>query len=240
MKSFAKIVFLLICASFSRTALAQCTPDTTMQVGTIQPAEIKFAYVNNVYQEVLYYKAPRDTTTKTAFGDLPVRIDSMEITGVTGLPAGVTYVCNTANCRFNGGEAGCLTVSGTPTAVGVYPLKVYVTTYATITGTFEFPATQTDSNERYTLYVFGTVGTNEIKLDELVKVFPNPVTSEVNLQILSGDMVQVDLMDLSGRVVLSRQARGEAKLAVHDLARGVYFMRLSNQKQSHTRKLILH
>lgn len=239
MKSFAKIIFLLICTSFVRSAWAQCTPDTTMQVGTIQPEVIKFAYANTVYQEVLYYKAPRDTTTKTAFGDLPVRIDSMEVTGVQGLPAGISYVCNTANCRFNGGNAGCLTVSGTPLTTGVYPLKVYITTYATITGTFEFPATQTDSNERYTLYVFGSVGMSDVSLDKLVEVYPNPAEKELTIQHVTGETIEATLTDVSGQKVLVQQVSTQAVIDVSYLAKGLYFLTLRDKERTHTRKVML-
>lgn len=219
--------------------LGQCTPDSNMPKGSILPESIKYAYLNSPYTEIIYYRAPSDTVTQTPLGQLPVQIDSMEITGVSGLPATFSYQCNSANCRFMGGEAGCLTVSGTPTTTGVYPLMVYIRTYATIKGFVDLPVTQNDSNARFVLYVFGQAGQNESEINA-VEVYPNPAQNVINVKPYTNGMAcKVKLTDMSGRVVKQIEFDSQTTIDISAFEKGMYLLLIEVNNKQLYRKITL-
>jgi len=75
-----------------------------------------------------------------------------------------------------------------------------------------------------------------------MKLQPNPATSNVRLTIsgVSG-MVDFALIDMSGRVVTTSQFNAEngANINVSNLAKGAYFVRITNDKFSKIEKLIV-
>lgn len=228
MKTFTKIAFLLITALAAGKAQAQCTPDTAMAKGTILPDALKFGYINNAYSEVIYFRAPLDTTAKTPLGTFPAHIDSMEITGVNGLPAGFTYTCYNNNCRIKGGESSCITLTGTTANTGVHPITVYITTYATIKGFVDIPATQNDSNNKYTLYVYTTVGVKNESLKQLVNIYPNPAKDVLHISNSSAKNVQARLMNIAGQLIAEKEITANEVFDLRDLAKGMYLLKLTS------------
>ena len=71
---------------------------------------------------------------------------------------------------------------------------------------------------------------------------PNPATSVVNMNIegVSG-MVNCVLIDMSGRVVYNQNINTETAqtINVSNLAKGAYFVRITNDKFSKVEKLIV-
>src|SRR5205823_5429951 len=78
------------------------------------------------YNQVLQIRVPPDTV----FLGSTVPIDSVRLLSFTGLPPGLTLVCNPPSCVFNGGTNGCALISGTPTDTGFFPLTAIVDGYA--------------------------------------------------------------------------------------------------------------
>jgi hypothetical protein len=240
MKTLAKITFFLFTASASLQLSAQCTPNNNMPKGSISPESIKIGYKDLAYSEVIYFKAPLDTTTIRNNITVPVRVDSMEIIGVKGLPSEFTYTCFTSNCRFKGGESSCLTVTGTPTQTGVYPLVVYVRTYATLKGFIDIPLpVQNDSNSRYTLYVYGSVGCIENTLENSISVFPNPANDLLNIATSSTPKITAQLFDVNGKLQIEQVVDANATMSLKALSRGVYVLKLNNNTQHFTRKIVV-
>ncbi|MES2691588.1 MAG: T9SS type A sorting domain-containing protein [Bacteroidota bacterium] len=237
MKTFTKIAFLLITALAANKAQAQCTPNTTMEKGTILPEAIKFGYINNAYSEVIYFRAPLDTTAKTPLGTFPAHIDSMEITGVKGLPAGFTYTCYNNKCRIKGGESSCITLSGTATVEGVHPVTVYITTYATIKGFVDIPATQNDSNNKYTLYIYTNVGVKNESLGQFVTLYPNPAKDALHISNSSAKNIQAKLMDLTGKLIAEKEITTSETFDLSGLSKGLYFVRLSSGSEVSVQKI---
>jgi hypothetical protein len=240
MKTLAKITFFVISTLSTSQLIAQCTPDNNMPKGSISPESIKIGYKDVVYSEVIYFRAPSDTSTMVGNTRVPVRIDSMEITGVKGLPPGFTYNCFSANCRFNGGESSCLTLTGKPTQTGVYPLVVYISTYPTLKGFIDVPLpVQNDSNTRYTLYVYGSVGFIENTFENSVSVFPNPAKDVLHIGSVSNQKITVQLLDINGKVQLEQSVEASATIDLKGLSKGVYILKLSNNTQHITRKVVV-
>jgi hypothetical protein len=240
MKTLAKITFFVISTLSTSQLIAQCTPDNNMPKGSISPESIKIGYKDVVYSEVIYFRAPSDTSTMVGNTRVPVRIDSMEITGVKGLPAGFNYNCFTPNCRFNGGESSCLTLTGTPTQTGVYPLVVYISTYPTLKGFVDVPLpVQNDSNTRYTLFVYGTVGVIENTFDNSISVFPNPAKDVLNVGTTSTTKITAQLFDINGKIQLNQSIEHNATIDLKAFSKGVYILKLSNNTQHVTRKVVV-
>lgn len=240
MKTLAKITFFIISALSTLQLSAQCTPDNNMPKGSISPEFIKIGYKDVAYSEVIYFRAPSDTSTLVGNTRVPVRIDSMEITGVKGLPAGFNYNCFTANCRFNGGESSCLTLTGTPTQTGVYPLVVYISTYPTLKGFVDVPLpVQNDSNTRYTLFIYGTVGVVENTFENSISVFPNPAKDLLHIGSLSNQNLMAQLFDVSGKMQLEQSVVLSATIDLKGLSKGIYILKLSNNTQHITRKVVV-
>ncbi len=236
MKTLAKITFFLFTTSASLQLSAQCTPDINMPKGSIFPESIKIGYKDLAYSDVIYFRAPLDTNSILG----KVRVDSMEITGVKGLPSEFTYTCFTSNCRFKGGESSCLTLTGTPTKTGVYPLVVYVRTYPTLKGFIDVPLpAQNDSNSRYTLYVYGNVGYLENSLENSISVFPNPANDLLNIATSSTQKITAQLFDINGKLHIEQVFDANATMSLKALSKGIYVLKLNNNTQHFTRKIVV-
>jgi len=236
MKTLAKITFFLFTTSASLQLSAQCTPDINMPKGSIFPESIKIGYKDLAYSDVIYFRAPLDTNSILG----KVRVDSMEITGVKGLPSEFTYTCFTSNCRFKGGESSCLTLTGTPTQTGVYPLVVYVRTYPTLKGFIDVPLpAQNDSNSRYTLYVYGNVGYLENSLENSISVFPNPANDLLNIATSSTQKITAQLFDINGKLHIEQVFDANATMSLKALSKGIYVLKLNNNTQHFTRKIVV-
>lgn len=84
------------------------------------------------------------------------------------------------------------------------------------------------------------VGINEIAGSGLdLTVFPNPANDAVNLVLSNGLVKQVDLLDLSGRVVMQRQFDSDkAEIDLQNLAAGVYYLKIQSGSQTQVVKLV--
>ena len=72
------------------------------------------------------------------------------------------------------------------------------------------------------------LGTVELGSSKLA-VYPNPATTEVNITLEGSKIAQVDVADVTGRVV-SSQAVKSGKVNVANLSSGVYFLRVKDDK----------
>lgn len=102
----------------------------------------------------------------------------------------------------------------------------------------------TNIDEATTVYD-GFTSVEEIHSNELhVQIFPNPAAELMAIQInnLSTGDLQVDLMDLSGKVVRSTQIKQGSTIAYFDtqtIYAGSYLVRIWNEKRSLVEKVII-
>ena len=87
-----------------------------------------------------------------------------------------------------------------------------------------------------------TIGFDPIAASVVMNLQPNPATSQVNLNIkgVTG-MVNCMLIDMSGRVVYNQNINAETAnvINLNNLAKGAYFVRITNDKFSKVEKLIV-
>ncbi|TPV33804.1 T9SS type A sorting domain-containing protein [Paucihalobacter ruber] len=91
-------------------------------------------------------------------------------------------------------------------------------------------------------YVFqiwqNVLSVNEFSLNSSITMFPNPAaTNEIN--IISNREITAEIFDIFGKKVLARKINATHKtIDISNLTSGVYLVKLSNQSQSVTKKLI--
>ncbi len=62
----------------------------------------------------------------------------------------------------------------------------------------------------------------------LVFVGPNPTSAELNVYVYNGDKATVDIVDMSGRLVLSKSIQTQAEFDISKWANGVYVVSVKN------------
>ncbi len=72
-----------------------------------------------------------------------------------------------------------------------------------------------------------------------MELFPNPATNEVSINWTKGGNGNIELFDVSGKLVLTTEITSGNKLNLSGLTKGVYLLKLSNQDQSAFKKLII-
>lgn len=93
-------------------------------------------------------------------------------------------------------------------------------------------------------YEIATLGTDEFKeINLTMTAYPNPTVDVLNLSITNDklDNLAYDLWDINGKIVskTSKITSSETTVNMHELAQGVYFLRVnSNSKTIKTFKII--
>lgn len=86
-----------------------------------------------------------------------------------------------------------------------------------------------------------TIGINKEDLAKQVKVYPNPTNNVVNVELsFENSGVNVSLVDVSGRTVYSVDTNAAVEtIDVSNLNNGVYFVKVTNNENSITKKVVV-
>ncbi len=225
-----KLLFyaIITIAAMIQADAQTCTIDTTLiPAGKFSfpdtlPCVVR-TVTNPIYDQTVQFKIPR-TINAQDFGapiSLIFTVDSMVITGVSGLPTGMTAVYNPSSGVFYGGSAGCFRVSGTTNdPAGPYPISVQgtITVHGNPIPTFFDGDTTIDLSALSGLGAnpFGalsldvinpgdpcrpsSVGINDVKsFNAIIKVYPVPAINVLNVDIntvdrINGDVIVYDVM----------------------------------------------
>lgn len=246
MKTLAKITFLIVTAIlFANTkSIAQCTPATTLNGYGIFPDTMATAHVNIAYQQIMQFESPIDTSIIYLGVTVQAKVDSIKITGVIGMPSGFTYQCNKPNCKVNGGEIGCVMISGTTTQAGLYPLNVILLTNgrAKVFGNW-ISQSQTDTNKHYSILVKSPTGIFEIiDHSKPLKVYPNPAQNKlfIDARSVSDAKAIVKIFDINGKLVKAEQidVYNNPSIEIGTLNAGIYFAEINDGSKSFRAKFI--
>lgn len=228
----------------------QCTPNTSITQPGIYPDSatgLPSGVVNDPYMQDLQLRVPADTTVEIIPGfPTTVPITSVQLNSLTGLPAGLTYTCNPANCTFPGGSNGCVLISGTPTVAGIYPLTAIVTTTATFIGQ---PILQTDT---LTYYII-TVNSSSVGMDEMnAAAFnvkqnsPNPFTEYSDILFTSPFKTQVEfkMFNMIGKEVFrtlidANAGNNDFRIEGRDFSPGVYMYSMTLGDKTVTQRMVI-
>jgi hypothetical protein len=246
MKKLLLLSAVIGLAISSESSFAQCVPDLSITTPGIYPDSatgLASGTVGVPYNEVIQAKV----LTDTSLNGLPVIITNITLSGVSGLPPGLSYACTPSSCVFPGGSNGCLLISGTPTTAGVYPLVVELTANGTIFGIPAPPQVTTLTYYSITIDVNSGLAGDLSSLNfEVVSNNPNPASTYTDVTFttpVAGDFT-IKLYNMIGKEVIKQNIRGMAghnstRLELADVAPGIYMISIENGITSVTRRMIV-
>jgi hypothetical protein len=208
--------------------------------------------LNQPYGQTITVIVPADTTLDLSqfglpFGTVPVSINNLDLVGVSGLPLGMSYICDNSGCTWPNNDFGCFRLSGTPTVAGIF--QVTCTTSLNVNlpnfGAFQTPP----GPVTYDLTILGPTGAEEgLTKDDLIQsVNPNPASNlaQVDFFLPNPETVHLRLLDLRGKLVRLFSEEFPAgmnmlELDLETLSSGLYLIELWTGSGSHaSRKLMV-
>jgi len=93
---------------------------------------------------------------------------------------------------------------------------------------------QLTQQEITALYNGGTVGASDLSESKSFSIYPNPTQNIININVNSEDLgLPIKLFDIYGKVVLSKRIdQADINLDLENLADGIYFIRVEDNKGS--------
>ena len=85
----------------------------------------------------------------------------------------------------------------------------------------------------------GTEGVTIQLNNEVVSVFPNPCTSQLNINNIDRTWKSYKILDLNGNVHLNGQLESDIEQINLDLSEGIYLIQFFNDKDSHTERITI-
>lgn len=223
----------LVAASFQVSA--QCVPnqmyaDSVYGVWPDTTQNFVNGMVNTFYSDTLTVLIPSQANLIDP--SLPaVTLDSVQMNNITGLPPGISVMCNSQTggaCTYLANQVGCGLLQGTPTVAGTYPITINVTAYATFFGVQSFPQAFTG----YSITIMpAAAGIGDIAVLTLdgVKNVPNPFTDRTTIEfnLAKAGMAHVKVFNLVGEQLWKTTVQGKpgsnrVPFALNTLENGIY------------------
>jgi len=201
-----------------------CIPDKSLTKAGFLPATLPPAVVNTPYNQGISVLTFRDTSTIILGQKIPVKVDSIKVLRIGGIPSGINYKCQHPRCVFLWDTVRCISFYGTAGIVGSYPLKIYVRAFAKVFGST--PTTQNDSISSYTLEVVNRTTSLWQPVSSSFRVSPNPGNDIVEIED-SHTGANWFITELSGRKVAFNvidKTPYSVRFSVADLKSGIYIV----------------
>jgi hypothetical protein len=237
-------------------SFSQCSPNpiyTLLGIPGIWPNAMQGdlnGTENDAFSQVFTVIPPTDTTVNLdtfSLGNVNVPINHVSVTGIAGLPNGLSYTCNNTNCQWALGTNGCFIIDGTPTESGTFTVTVTLTTNVEVpfVGGFDLPGFDID----YTLIIAPTPVGIETKNNyelSIEKIAPNPFSEKAIVQYTNNgneDLI-LNLYNSIGTLVSTttrtpQKGQNEWIIDGNGLSPGTYMATISNGKAHHTTKVLL-
>lgn len=211
-------------------SMGQCTPNTDFTTYGFSPEVLPPAYSDAVYNQVLSFLVPRDTSVMLGASTFPVVIDSMRLDSLDGQPAGFTYQCLN-RCAVPGGQRGCALLTGKAdsTQVGTYAINTVTVVYYKLNGSGN-QFNRTDKVKAYTFIIYKTTGLGKLIAGEVkpaINVFPNPANNLLNIDLSllpANSHGEITVIDALGRIVHQQDLHYNSTdaLALENYKQGIY------------------
>jgi hypothetical protein len=143
-----------------------------------------------------------------------------------GIPAGPNTM-NTATVGtadpFLGLNIYPYNISGT----GTVTVRVYKTGSASMADTLNW------------IIKTNAVGVEEISAASPVKIYPNPASDKLNIQLPNAGNAEVNITDASGRIIFSpRVSAGNNSIDISALAQGFYVININTPEKKFTKRIV--
>lgn len=261
-------LFLISSIGITLSAQMSCDPDPfyTDSTGGVYPRPVSEAFPDAGIDEVAcpgqeyFFNFTVNVPDTILFGGTPIGVERVSLrtdNPVTGLPSGITFVCNPSDCDMAKNTQGCIALVGTVDAgvtPGVYPLEILVNivTSLGISVPTQFPNAAIAPGEYF--IVVGepdgqggclTVSLIETLSDQPLSLFPNPAREEVRI-IVPNKSIQkatVTVFDVLGKPVIHAKEQvmvdGQCNISTSQLSSGTYFVNIADGNQRYQAKLVI-
>jgi hypothetical protein len=236
-------------------AQAQCTPDPQFTIAGIYPDSatgLPNAMVGQAYNEVITIIAPLDTTGSVGTITVPVIVQTIELTNVTGLPASFSYDCANSNCTFSGGATSCAVLSSSsPTIaeIGSHQIIFNTTTTVTVPSLGNITQTQDDIIDYYYINVSNATSVinqfNDFTF-ELKDIFPNPLNNNAKIQFILGntaDIVFTVFNHLGEKIeeknIAASRGVNDISINANNYPNGMYLYSINNGLQIVSKRMVI-
>jgi len=244
-------LLLMLVSMFTASLYAQCTMDTAPTTPGLYPDTLAWACENEPYDETITLVFANDTSISVPpLPPLSVNFLSYKITNIQNLPAGITYVCDNANCEWTIVQSqvnrGCVRFSGTATAA--FTGDIIVTVEATVDNPL-VPATPVDVPTPFTVQSVADCNTSTARTGlsysaSKLSLFPNPGSS---VFYINGDVSAyqyVEVIDVSGKKLYTmpiENLRGNSSIQVQAQGwnPGLYLVKLLGSNRVETLRWVL-
>lgn len=160
---------------------------------------------------------------------------SVNTTPTVNATSSASIICNgsSATLTANGASTYSWNTTATTSGIAVSPT---VTTSYTVTGT---------TNNCSNTFVFSQAVSPCTGIDSKattvngILVFPNPNMGEFTIELNNGSLKNIDLMDLTGRVIISKTSSNDkVDFNINTLANGIYYVRIQSNNTVEVIKII--
>lgn len=238
-----KILTLAVFIGLSTFLVGQtCAPDTSIKEPGYYPRTLDTAEEMSMYSMTVQIHSTRDTMVDNPFGggQISATIDSIIVDSVAGFPAGVTYMCTPSNCRFVSLKTHCINIYGTPMqgSADSYPLVIYVTVKATLSGGFK--TSVTEQIRDFTMHVKDDNISSSAQVKELegFRVYPNPSNGTMHIDNRTDKNGTIQVFNAEGKHIEQRTIKGNEKIQMNNSnwVTGIYTIRIifTDGSMSHT------
>lgn len=263
-KSVLLILAILFAFSFQSSA-QQCMRDSSLLMNDtlfVSPAPytaanpkylLKVACIGQPYTQSVTIKVPSNFVFQGIA--LSITSASLAATGaVTGLPTGLSYVCDPPNCVFNANTLGCVLIKGTPSNPAQAPDTLDLSIKAKVNTLFgaldiTFPGPIAPGN--YYLIMQTAAGCVSAASEAnnpfaSIKNAPNPFADQTVFHVESDQNgeFQFDVFNLLGQKVASKNIQltegyNQFTFDAAQLTNGAYYFILGNKTGQATGKMII-
>lgn len=245
MKKFAAGLFsVALFAGIAFDAVSQCTPNSSVNAQGFHADDGTFKLpdgtMNVAYSNTITAVVP----VQIIISSFPVTVDSIKVTGIPNLPAGLTYQTDKAN--WPGGSKGCILVSGTPSAQtsGPVTLQIKYTAFAPA------PVPPSGIPLSYDSVTINILPTGVPQLNpsrfEIAQNSPNPFYGFTDIAFATpvSDKVVFKVYNMLGKIVYVKDIDADAGINhisfnAKDFAPGVYMYSLSNGDSNLIRRMVI-
>jgi len=237
--TFLCMLFLLTWGNF--TNAQNCTIDhpsitSVPDTGIMLPLPLPAATMNVAYQQSVTIGVP----SKVVYSAMDVPLNWLKINHVESKIGNTWTVLNsTGGSTYDQWSPltwQCVTLTGTPIHSGIDSITVFVDAEVVVMS-MAFPVSNQPGG-KLPLLINDHVSIGAEYIDNNISVFPNP-SHDGNFVLNTDQSFTMTICDITGRIISSSSInQGTTTLNLNDQPAGVYFVRLSNDSQNKTIRIV--
>jgi len=228
---------------------AQCTPGDTTSCpdpdnnGQICPSVLPLGYKGVSYSEEVTILPPPEIDVSGTM----VPLYKIVVTEIQNLPPGLSDTSNSPGNEFLSGNYYCFLISGTPTSVGSYQLKIKADIFINVFGNPVYATEHIDSTSLSMNITWdpNSIQGKQAKEFSLLKVQPNPFSYSTKIGFNTPEpcLTSLKIFDMQGKLIYTENINAGSGENYFDfngrkLNNGLYFFTVSNNNKAFSERLL--